>query len=89
MAYVIVTDLCERAGDCAPICPTDSIHFVEGDEEWPKYYINPDTCIDCGACYAECPNEAIFPEDEVPDEYMDDIEKNVAFFTEGPGQDFV
>jgi ferredoxin len=29
-------------------------------------YIDPDTCIDCGACIPECPFEAIFPEDEVP-----------------------
>ncbi|MGC9398069.1 MAG: 4Fe-4S dicluster domain-containing protein [Anaerolineae bacterium] len=88
MAYVI-TDLCERAGDCVAVCPTDSIHFVDDNPEWPTYYINPDTCIDCGACYAECPNEAIFPEDEVPEEYLDDIDENIAFFTEGPGQDLV
>jgi ferredoxin len=38
-------------------------------EEWPWIYIDPDTCIDCGACVPECPFEAIFPEDEVPDAY--------------------
>jgi len=38
-------------------------------EDWPWYYIDPDTCIDCGACIPECPYEAIFPEDEVPDEF--------------------
>jgi len=38
-------------------------------EEWPWIYIDPDTCIDCGACVPECPFEAIFPEDEVPDPY--------------------
>jgi ferredoxin len=32
-------------------------------------YIDPDTCIDCGACVPECPFEAIFEEDEVPDAY--------------------
>jgi len=32
-------------------------------------YIDPDTCIDCGACVPECPYEAIFMEDEVPDAY--------------------
>ncbi len=88
MAYVI-TQLCERAGVCADVCPTDSIHAVEGNSDWPLYYINPDTCIDCGACMAECPNEAIFPEDDVPAEYAADIEKNVAFFTKGPGKDLV
>jgi len=38
-------------------------------EEYPLYYIDPDTCIDCGACVPECPYEAIFPEDEVPSDY--------------------
>jgi ferredoxin len=32
-------------------------------------YIDPDTCIDCGACVPECPFNAIFPEDEVPSAY--------------------
>jgi len=44
MAYVI-TSLCERAGLCVDVCPTDSIHFVEGDSEWPTYYINPETPV--------------------------------------------
>jgi len=38
-------------------------------EEWPNYYIDAETCIDCGACAPECPYEAIFVEDEVPDAY--------------------
>jgi len=37
--------------------------------EWPWIYIDPDTCIDCGACVPECPFAAIFPEDEVPAAY--------------------
>jgi ferredoxin len=39
-------------------------------DQWPWYYIDPDTCIDCGACVPECPYEAIFPEDEVPSAYV-------------------
>jgi len=39
------------------------------EEEWPWLYIDPDTCIDCGACVPECPYEAIFPEEEVPVAY--------------------
>ena len=35
-------------------------------EQWPTYYIDPSTCIDCGACIPECPYSAIFPEGDVP-----------------------
>ncbi len=87
MAYVI-TPLCERAGLCVDVCPTDSIHFVEGDSDWPLYYINPETCIDCGACAAECPNEAIFMADDEPEEYADYVAINEKFFMSGPGAEF-
>ena len=70
-------------------CPTDSIHLVDGDPNWPTYYIIPDICIDCGACAAECPNEAIFHEDEVPDAYQADIQKNADYYKVGPGKDQV
>jgi len=36
-------------------------------------YIDPEECIDCEACVAECPVEAIFHEDDVPEEFQDDI----------------
>ncbi len=88
MAYVI-TALCERAGLCVDVCPTDSIHFVDGDKEWPIYYINPDTCIDCGACAAECPNEAIFADMDLPGEYAKYADINAAFYAKGPGADLV
>ena len=35
----------------------------------PLFFIDPNTCIDCGACVPECPYEAIFPQDEVPSAY--------------------
>jgi ferredoxin len=44
------------------------------------YYINPDECIDCGACEPECPVEAIFADDAVPEQWTSFIEKNSAFF---------
>jgi ferredoxin len=39
-------------------------------------YIDPVECIDCGACVPECPEDAIFPEEEVPQEYEKDIALN-------------
>jgi ferredoxin len=44
-------------------------------------YIHPDECIDCGACEPECPVTAIFPEEDVPDNMKEYIEKNREVFT--------
>ena len=38
--------------------------------------INPDECIDCGACVPECPTEAIFEESEVPEQWSEYVEIN-------------
>ena len=87
MTYVI-NAACTREGDCVEVCPVDCIvPGPKGDETWgTTFYIDPDTCIDCGACLPECPVDgAIFADDEVPTEYESDLERNAAFFTEGPG----
>lgn len=44
------------------------------------FYIDPDICIDCGACEAVCPVEAIYMEDEVPEEENEYISLNRLFF---------
>ena len=65
----IITRLCMRDSGCAEVCPVECIVPGNPQEKYPWYYIDPDTCIDCGACIPECPYEAIFVEDEVPDAY--------------------
>jgi ferredoxin len=65
----IITSLCLRDAGCVDVCPVECIVPGKPVEEWPWYYIDPDTCIDCGACIPECPFEAIFTEDEVPAAY--------------------
>ena len=67
MAYVIAqpcVDYLDRA--CVEECPVDCIY--EGDR---MLYIHPDECVDCGACEPACPVEAIFYEDDVPDEWSE------------------
>jgi ferredoxin len=62
MAYV-VTESCIKCKftDCVDVCPVDC--FREG----PNFLvIDPDECIDCTLCVAECPVEAIYAEDDVP-----------------------
>ena len=65
----IVTRLCLRDTACVDVCPVECMVLGKPETEWPWLYIDPDTCIDCGACVPECPFEAIFPEEEVPFDY--------------------
>jgi ferredoxin len=65
----VITSLCLRDGGCATVCPVECIVPGKPEDKWPWYYIDADTCIDCGACVPECPWAAIFPEDEVPSAY--------------------
>jgi ferredoxin len=61
----VVTSNCHRCRftDCVVVCPVDCFH---GDDE--MLYIDPDECIDCGACVPECPVEAIYDEGALPPE---------------------
>lgn len=73
----VITSPCieEKAADCVDVCPVDCIE--EGEDQ---YYIDPDVCIDCGACEMACPVSAIYHEDDVPDDEKEYIEKNRKFF---------
>ena len=65
----VITSLCMREGSCATVCPVECIVPGKPEDKYPGYYIDADTCIDCGACEAECPYTAIFPDIEVPSAY--------------------
>jgi ferredoxin len=65
----VITSLCLRDNGCIDVCPVECIQAGEPVEQWPTFYIDPSTCIDCGACVPECPYSAIFPEDEVPSRF--------------------
>ena len=76
MTYV-VDEKCIKCKlmDCVEVCPVDC--FYEGEN---MLVIHPDECIDCGACEPECPVDAIYDEDEIPEEYEPSIAKNYEFF---------
>ncbi len=76
MAYV-VCEPCIGTKDkaCVGVCPVDCFY-----EDETQLYIHPDECTDCGACEPECPVEAIFMEDDVPDKWKSYIKKNADFF---------
>ena len=72
MAHV-VTETCLdcKYTNCAAVCPAEC--FRESEH---MLYIDPDSCIDCGACVSECPVEAIFPDYDVPKESKGYIQLN-------------
>ena len=76
----IITEPCVgvKSGECVDVCPVDCIH-----EANRILVIDPEECIDCGACEPECPVEAIFPEDALPDKWEPFVKINYAY-SEGP-----
>ena len=76
MTYIIAEpciDVLDRG--CVDVCPVDCIY--EGPDQ---LYIDPEECIDCGACEPECPVTAIFAEEDVPEELTSYTRKNYAYF---------
>ena len=95
MAYVITqkcAGVCNSA--CVDVCPCDciagpipleqilAVPEAQRASAFPgvQLFVDPDECINCGACVAECPEAAIYHEDEVPAEHRGDIAANAEFF---------
>lgn len=79
MSYIIGSKcIGVKDGACINVCPIDNC-IVEGEE---SMYINPETCIDCGACEMECPVEAIYDSEETAIEEGEEaaVIKNYEFF---------
>ena len=76
MTYVIAlpcVDVKDRA--CVDECPVDCIY-----EGVRSLYIQPDECVDCGACEPVCPTTAIFYEDDLPQQWAGYLQDNAEFF---------
>lgn len=84
MTYVIgkeCVDVVEKS--CMQECPVDCIY--EGAR---SMYINPDECVDCGACKLACRVEAIYWEGDLPEDELGHLADNAAFFEQVlPGRD--
>ena len=80
MAFVVAAPCygCKYT-DCIVVCPMDCFH--EGDR---MLNIDPEECIDCGACVPECPVEAIYYEDNVPAEWREFIALNAEMSAKTP-----
>ncbi|MDA1240672.1 MAG: ferredoxin family protein [Chloroflexi bacterium] len=79
MTYTITTPCIDTMDQsCVDVCPVDCIHFEEGVDK--MLFIDPDECIDCGACEPACPVSAIFAEDDVPADQSHFTEINALWF---------
>ena len=78
---MVVTEPCKGCKEktCLAVCPAECFY-----EDEVMLYIDPDECIDCGACVPECPVEAIFHEDDVPDLWVKYIALNASKVRECP-----
>jgi len=66
MPYVISKACIDEVdASCIEVCPVDCIHYEEGVDR--KLYIEPEECIDCGACEPACPVSAIYAEEDLPE----------------------
>jgi len=84
MAYVIA-EPCIGTKDtaCVDVCPVDCIHLRKDEGEFEnakQLYINPDECIDCGACVPVCPVTAIFALEDLPEKWAEYTKINADYF---------
>lgn len=84
MAYIIA-EPCVNTKDtaCVEVCPVECIHPTKSEAEHATakmLYIDPVTCIDCGACQSVCPVQAIFPQDQLPEQWKEYVEINAQYY---------
>jgi ferredoxin len=74
MAHV-VTNKCVgcKFTDCVEVCPVACFYEIDN-----QVVIHPEECIDCTACVAECPVEAIYADSALPDEFQANTEWNAS-----------
>ena len=77
----VITRLCRDCVDqsCVDVCPVDCIYEHTGDasDAFPnQLFIDPEECINCGVCEPECPWEAIFEDEQVPEVFAADTPLN-------------
>ena len=78
----VITQPCIDVQDqsCVEVCPVDCIHYEEGSDR--MLYIEPEVCIDCGACEPACPVSAIFDEADLPEDQEHFLEINTLWFSD-------
>ncbi len=81
MSYVIAEPCIDHMDQsCVAVCPVDCI-AADPDLD-RKFYIDPESCIDCGSCETACPNSAIFRIDRLPGEWARYAVIDATFFVD-------
>lgn len=80
MTYVVTENCIQcKYTDCVEVCPVDCFH------EGPNFLvIDPEECIDCTLCEPECPAEAIFAEDDLPEDQEHFLQLNAELAKQWP-----
>ncbi|HUR16694.1 MAG TPA: 4Fe-4S binding protein [Candidatus Limnocylindrales bacterium] len=79
MAYVIAEPCVDHMDQsCVQVCPVDAISSEAGVDR--KMFIDPAGCIECGSCMSVCPNGAIYPENQVPVDWIDYVWLDAAWY---------
>ena len=81
----IIAEPCIGTKDtaCVDVCPVDCIHPTSDEaafEAAEMLYIDPETCIDCGLCVDECPVQAIFQDEDLPEEWSKYTQINIDYY---------
>ena len=78
MTYIIAEPCIDiKDLSCVDVCPVDCIHEFDR-----ILVIDPEECIDCGACEPECPVNAIFPEEALPVEWANYTAIDATWYTD-------
>jgi len=90
MTYIIVEPCIDvKDAACVDVCPVDCIHPTKNEEEEfekeKMLYIDPEECIDCGACEPVCPVEAIFEEAATPEKWKNYLQINAEWYEKKKG----
>lgn len=84
MAFAITQSCCTDAS-CVAVCPVNCIHPTPDEPDFGStdmLYIDPETCIDCGACADACPVDAIVPVENLTGAQQVYAETNAAYYAD-------